>query len=243
MIKILTDQKLAESIIGCPTHNPIRTETRYEWVNNILRPVFNEFQVHKSRNDVKYFLHNMKNSLQKRIIDVSLDEKQLEYYKTFLNRCVENYYSLFKSKFYHRYKVLSFTTPYNTDIINMSPNIVGEVDLIIKTSFGITLVNHCYHINRTYMGYANQIAATRLQIAGRFMKLISGVEPNLLAIIVFNKKMAYKKYFKYLDQPYEKYVTLLKEDLLPIKRRYSVLCSNCKEKLCSPWEDNGKVII
>lgn len=239
MPKIISDNLLANYIVGCPSYDPIKgKQGKYEFMNNILRPIFNDFQLHKMNNDLKYHLSDMKAHLHS-----FTKEKENKYYDiTFLESCVQNYYKLFKGKFYKRYKVLSFTTPYTTEFLDQDMAVNGEVDLIIKTSYGVTLINYFYFTN-FLTGYAHNLVATRLQMAGRFMKLIAGIEPKLLCAILFRKKSILKYYFKYLDQPYENYLTLISNDLLPIKRSYAEVCANCKETSCTPWKHRDETLI
>ena len=238
---VTLDRDLANYIIGCPSYESIEGRSRFKWVNDVMLPVFNEFQLHKSKNDLKFYMHDMKKKLSMRLSHVP--DKEKKGYTKYLQQCSANYYKLFKGRFYQRYKVISLTTPYTTESIPLEHNIKGDVDLIIKTSFGITYINYVYFINPSKFYFNVQHAGTRLQIAGRCMKLISGVEPDLLCLVIFTKKSVFKTYFRYLDEPYEDYLKIYKNNLIPIKRRYCILCRTCTVKRCAPWKTKDRILI
>jgi hypothetical protein len=75
------------------------------------------------------------------------------------------------------------------------------------------------------------------------MKLITGKSPDLLGIIYFTNKRAFRLYFKYLDQPYEEFLRIHMAEFDPIKRRYSFLCKSCTEKFCTPLKTKERTII
>lgn len=238
----MNDKVLADKLLGCPSYKRMdNSKTIFNELSEILVPIFNKFQLEKSENNLNFFLRHMKAMLNGFLN--SKEFKEREYYKTFVIKAVENYYKLFKGVFYERYKVLSFSTPYNTDVIPLKHNIDGMVDLIIKTSYGITLVNYVFY-SKNFLYFHNlHHNATRLQIAGRCLKLISDITPDLLCIIVFTKNNIFKRYFKFLDEPYELHVEVLENDLIPVKKTYNILCSTCQETHCSPWKIKEKVLI
>jgi len=177
-IKNIKDKELAHACVGCPDYTPINLFDGHKLANEILIPIFNEFQLEKYNNNIKYYQHHMLSRLSKKMRYYTLTDKMKEYLRT----CVSNYYKLFKSNFYKRYQVLSFTTPYDTNIIPLEYNINGSIDLIIKTSYGVTLLNYVYNFGDYSIYYNIAHSGTRLQIAGRCLKLITGDAPDLLAI-------------------------------------------------------------
>lgn len=242
--KTITDKELSNIIIGCPSYKEMDgLSSRFEWLHEVLMGSFNEFQLHKMNNDVYYFEHNMLRNAHIRLLKYRSSEYYTDYYKDYIKACIKIYYKLFKGSFYKRYKLLSFTLPYNTECIPLEYNIKGQVDLVIKTSFGKTLLNYVFYLNNHAFYYNVCLEATKLQIAGRCIKLITGIQPDLLCLIIFHKNIAFKKYFKYLDEPYEEFLKIYKNDLLPIKRKYSALCNTCNEQHCSPWKTKESVLI
>ena len=225
----ITDRDLANMIIGCPSYDPDmrRKSARSNVISSTLLPVFNAFQVHKNENDVHYFLHNMR---------AIVDRTRMGHSRGYINKCIENYYSLFKGAFYNRYRVISYPLPYDTNAIPLEYNISGDVDLVIKTSYGTTLLNYVYMDGRYDFYYNMNLQATRLQIAARAIKLLTGFNTDMLCVVMFTRRSVFKRYFKWHNLPYEQYYKIYKEGLEPIMRRYSSLCNTCKVRYCSPWK-------
>lgn len=239
MQEIITDRQLVNFVLGCSSYKQIpEVQLFYKWMNDILFPVFDEFQEHKKINDIYYMEKDMQRSLSNRLNNLSQKEKK---YREFFKTCVSNYYRMFKDKWYQRYKVLNLSRKYLTN--NLEYNIEGTVDLTLKTSYGITLFNYSYQIDPVIYYYDLQLNATRLQIAGRCMKLMDGKVPDLLGIIFFTRRKIFRLYFKYIDQPYEEYLKILAADLEPIKIKYCHLCKTCSVKSCTPFKTREQLLI
>lgn len=231
----MTDRELAYYVMGCPSYKQT-TEgwSRNKWLSETLLPVFDKFQENKLANNIYYFKHNMLNDFSSSLKKVN--KEKLKEYREYMESCVSNYYDIFKSKWYNTYKVISLSRKYQKDDIN------GNIDLIIKTSYGTTFFNYNFFVNMSSFHADIQYTATRLQIAGRCFELM-GRAPDLLGMIVFTKNKAFRMYFKYISQPYEEYLKIHNENLEPIKKRYCWLCSTCTESKCAPWKTQDKILL
>lgn len=235
--KSISDKDVATLAIGCTEYKPTNIPITLSHLNNINRPIFNKFQLEKSKNNIFFYAHHMKKLLSQ----VTYPYKKL--YKFDIIGYIDQYYQLFKSNFYNRYKVLSFTTPYDTNIIPLKYNIKGDIDLIIKTSYGITFINYVY--NDTGLNYYYHVnhTATRLQIAAKCFELMYNIKPDLLCLVAFGKKMAFKRYIQVNDNDYFKLLDMYFSNQLPIKKTYGATCSNCRENTCAPWKTKEELFI